>query len=53
MNIPKGVVKIIHTNSSALRTTIVYGFGKTEGYGYPGGLKLHSGLLWNIIVQQH
>ena len=40
VNIPEGVVEIIHSNTAALLTTIVYGFTPTsaEGYGHPGGL---------------
>ncbi|XP_065904619.1 basement membrane-specific heparan sulfate proteoglycan core protein-like isoform X2 [Dysidea avara] len=43
VNISEGVVEIIHTNTSALMTTIVYGFAEYEGYGHPGGLTYHIG----------
>jgi len=43
VTISEGVVKIIHTNTSALMTTIVYGFVRYEGYGHPGGLSHNSG----------
>ena len=33
-----GVGHIIHLNSTALMTTIVYGFTASTGYGHPGGL---------------
>ena len=45
VNISEGVVEIIHTNTSALMTTIVYGFTSSEGYGHPGGLTFPTGLL--------
>ena len=38
--IPEGVVQIVHTNTSALMTAIVYGFGERNSYGNPAGLKL-------------
>ena len=38
--IPEGAVQIVHANSSALMTAIVYGFGERNGYGNPAGLKL-------------
>ena len=34
------VVEIIHSNSAALMTTIVYGFIDYHGYGHPGGLNM-------------
>lgn len=39
MVISKGVSKVIHRNSAALMTIIVYGFSRryVEGYGHPGG----------------
>ena len=39
VNIPEGVVEIIHSNIAALMTTIVYGF-TNDGYGHPGGLNI-------------
>ena len=49
VKITEGVVEIIHSNSAALMTTIVYGFGTSYlGYGHPGGLyifKKISGML--------
>ena len=38
--IPEGAVQIVHDNTSALMTAIVYGFGERNGYGNPAGLKL-------------
>ena len=38
VKITEGVVEIVHSNSAALMTTIVYGFSKFDGYGHPGGL---------------
>jgi len=38
VTISEGVVEVIHTNTSALMTTIVYGFARYKGYGHPGGL---------------
>ena len=43
--ISEGVIEVIHTNTSALMTTIVYGFARYKGYGHPGGFyfqKLHD-----------
>ena len=37
VNVTEGVVEIIHTNTSALMTAIVYGFARYLGYGHPGG----------------
>jgi len=37
VNIPEGVAEVFHTNTAALLTTVVYGFGSGEGYGHPGG----------------
>ena len=34
----EGAVHIIHLNSTALLTAIVYGFSSTRAYGHPGGL---------------
>ena len=45
VTISEGVVEIIHTNTSALMTTIVYGFANSEGYGHPGGLSYQTGLF--------
>ncbi|XP_065904759.1 cell adhesion molecule DSCAML1-like isoform X2 [Dysidea avara] len=45
VTISEGVVEVIHTNTSALMTTIVYGFARYKGYGHPGGFyfqKLHD-----------
>jgi len=50
VTISEGVVEVIHTNTSALMTTIVYGFAGGEGYGHPGGLCLHKGeLFWSAL----
>ena len=38
--IAAGVAQIVHSNTSALMTAIVYGFGERNGYGHPAGLKL-------------
>ena len=40
VEITEGVVEIIHSNSAALMTTIVYGFTSYYGYGHPGGLNI-------------
>jgi len=39
-NILEGIVRVIHTNTSALMTAIAYGFSDSAGYGHPGGLNL-------------
>ena len=47
VNISEGVVEVIHTNTSALMTTIVYGFARYKGYGHPGGFyfqELHNSI---------
>ena len=38
VTISEGVVEVIHTNTSALMTTIVYGFANAVGYGHSGGV---------------
>ena len=43
VSIPEGVAEIIHANISALMIAIVYGFGRLEGYGHPGGFAHHKG----------
>jgi len=40
--ISEGVVEVIHTNTSALMTTIVYGFARFKGYGHPGGFYIQD-----------
>lgn len=40
INISEGTSQIVHANSSALMTAIVYGFAEQNGYGHPAGLKL-------------
>lgn len=35
-----GAAQIVHANTSALMTAIVYGFAERNGYGYPAGLRL-------------
>ena len=48
VKITEGVVEIIHSNSAALMTAIVYGFIDYHGYGHPGGLNIFkkiSGIL--------
>jgi len=42
VTISEGVVGIIHTNASALMTTIVYGFARFTGYGHPGGFYIQD-----------
>jgi len=39
-NIPEGIVRVTHANTSALMTAIAYGFSDSAGYGHPGGLYL-------------
>jgi len=50
VTITEGVVEIIHTNTSALMTTIVYGFAEYEGYGHPGGISHQSGTVPLLIL---
>ena len=53
MELTDSVVEIIHSNSAALMTTIVYGFiSNYYGYGHPGGLNIFkkiSGYEWFCI----
>ena len=48
VTISDGVVEIIHTITSALIATIVYGFADDEGYGHPGGLSYSTGMLYKL-----
>jgi len=48
VTISEGVVEIIHTNTSALMTTVVFGFARAVGYGHPGGLCLCKGKNFTI-----
>ena len=50
LTISEGVVEIIHTNTSALITTVVYGFVIGECYGHPGGLHTNTGLLRTLFA---
>jgi len=50
VNISEGVVEIIHANTSALMTTIVYGFVNDEGYGHPGRLSYQSGTVPLLVL---
>ena len=46
VTIATGVAQIVHLNSTALLTAVVYGFTSSRGYGHPGGLnqnRLYSG----------
>ena len=40
VNVAEGVLQVIHANTSALITAIVYGFARRTGYGHPAGIKL-------------
>lgn len=40
VKIKEGLVKIVHSNTSALMTTTVYGFASIEGYGHSGTLSI-------------
>ena len=42
VRVQEGVVTIIHSNSEALMTAIVYGFASIEGYGHSGSLNFFS-----------
>ncbi|XP_065902435.1 uncharacterized protein [Dysidea avara] len=37
VNISKGVGEVVHSNTTALMSTVVYGFGNRIAYGHPGG----------------
>ena len=50
VNITEGVVEIVHSNSAALMTTIVYGFGDHRGYGHPGGLNFFKTISGYVNV---
>ena len=45
VNISVGAVEIIHTDTSALMTVIVYGFGDGVGYGHTGELVFTTGMF--------
>jgi len=49
LTVSEGVINIIHTNTLALMTTIVYGFAGSVGYGHLGGLYHHAGLSLKIM----
>ncbi len=40
INVSTGAHSIRHQNSSAVLSVSVYGFGVTNSYGYPGGMRL-------------
>ena len=44
VSVSESVAEIIHADTLALMTAVVYGFTQYEGYGHPGGLKLQRGL---------
>ena len=49
--IQEGVHKIVHTNTEALMTIMVYGFASYEGYGHPAGFRSATGtVLFRINV---
>ena len=50
VNITEGVVEIVHSNSAALMTTIVYGFAYFHGYGHPGGLNFFKTISGYVNV---
>ena len=50
VTISEGVFEVIHTNTSALMTTIVYGFDNNVGYGHPGGLSLCKGKEFFVCI---
>ena len=43
VGVSEGAVQVMHSNTSALLTVVVYGFSAYNGYGHPGGLVLESG----------
>jgi len=47
VRISKGVAEVVHSNTTALMTTIVYGFARHRGYGHPGGIRLE---LYNETI---
>ena len=53
VTVSEGVVEVIHTNASALMTTIVYGFTTEVGYGHPGGLCLCKGKVFFVCYALH
>ena len=48
--IQEGVVKIFHTNSKALMTTMVYGFTLHESHGHPGGFHDITGIFVRMCI---
>ena len=48
VNATEGLVEVIHSNTSALMTTVHYGFASYTSYGHPGGLSTHAGMC--IVV---
>ena len=47
VGVSEGTVQVMHSNTSALLTVVVYGFSAYNGYGHPGGLVLESG--WSCM----
>ena len=45
VNIPEGVVEVIHADPAALMATTVYGFGLYEGYGHAFELGVPRGII--------
>jgi len=50
VNISEGTVEIIHTDTSALMTAIVYGHDNFESYGNPGGFNSYAGTYANLTT---
>ena len=50
VNVQEGLVQLFHANSTGLLTAIAYGFSSSIGYGHPGGLKLTTGIISNICM---
>ena len=50
VTLSEGVSSIVHSNSAALITAIVYGFTDTRGYGHPAGLNQNQIYSGSYIV---
>ena len=50
VKITEGVVEVVHSNSAALMTTMIYGFTGSYGYGHPGGLNFYKKISGYVKV---
>jgi len=53
VSVSEGEIEVIHTNTSALLTAIIYGFANATSYGHPMGyhkLEKFTGIITSSIV---